>query len=93
MELRTDKGALWENFLISECLKHNIYNDTFARMYFWKTKQQQEIDLVEEYNGQIIAYEFKWSSGNFKLPETFIETYKSKSKLINKSNFREFINE
>jgi predicted AAA+ superfamily ATPase len=45
LKLRTDVGALWENFLISERRKQNIYKETFARMYFWRTRQQQEIDF------------------------------------------------
>jgi predicted AAA+ superfamily ATPase len=53
LDLRMDKGALWENFLVSERRKQNLYKDTFAKMYFWRTKQQQEIDFVEENNGQI----------------------------------------
>jgi predicted AAA+ superfamily ATPase len=53
LDLRVDKGALWENFLVSERRKQNLYKDTFAKMYFWRTKQQQEIDFVEEKNGQI----------------------------------------
>ncbi|MEI6092012.1 MAG: ATP-binding protein, partial [bacterium] len=46
LDLRQDKGTLWENFLISERLKQNKYKQTFAKMYFWRTKQQQEIDFV-----------------------------------------------
>ena len=48
IDLRFDKGALWENFLISERRKQNLYKNTFANMYFWRTKQQQEVDFVEE---------------------------------------------
>ena len=56
LNLRLDKGALWENFLVSERRKRNIYKDTFAKMYFWRTQQQQEIDFVEERNGDIYAF-------------------------------------
>lgn len=91
LELRTDKGSLFENFLISERLKQNTYHDTFAKMYFWRTKQQQEVDYVEERNGEISGYEFKWSARSSKLPETFTSTYKAKSVLIDRSNFRDFI--
>ena len=91
LDLRVDKGALWENFLISERKKQNIYKDTFARMYFWRTKQQQEIDFVEEKNAQISAYEFKWNKNNIKIPKTFLETYNSKGYLINRANFRDFV--
>lgn len=91
LELRSDKGALWENFLISERLKQNMYKQTFSKMYFWRTVQQQEIGFVEELEGQISAYEFKWSNKKVKFPEKFIEAYNAKSVLINRNNFREFV--
>ena len=90
--LRTDVGALWENFLISERKKQNIYKETFARMYFWRTKQQQEIDFVEEKDGKIYGYEFKWQSKTgIKLPKTFTETYNAETKVIDRNNFRSFV--
>ena len=92
LKLRTDVGALWENFLISERVKQNVYKDTFARMYFWRTKQQQEIDFVEEKDGGIFGFEFKWKSkSKTKLPETFIKTYDAETKIIDRNNFREFV--
>lgn len=92
IKLRTDIGALWENFLISERVKQNVYKDTFARMYFWRTKQKQEIDFVEEKNGKVFGFEFKWKAKTkAKLPETFINAYKAQTRVIDRSNFREFI--
>ena len=92
LKLRTDIGALWENFLISERVKQNIYKDTFARMYFWRTKQQQEIDFVEEKDDKIFGFEFKWKSkSKIRLPETFIKTYNAETKIIDRNNFREFV--
>ena len=91
LDLRVDKGALWENFLVSERRKQNLYKDTFAKMYFWRTKQQQEVDFVEEKNGEISAFEFKWSKKKVKFPQNFIDTYKAKGILIDRSNFREFV--
>ncbi len=92
LNLRTDVGALWENFLVSERMKQNIYKETFARMYFWRTKQQQEVDYVEEKDGEIYGYEFKWQAKNkVRLPKTFVETYHAKTKVIDRNNFREFV--
>jgi len=91
LDLRVDKGALWENFLVSERRKQNLYKDTFAKMYFWRTKQQQEIDFVEENNGQITGFEFKWNNKKMKFPKNFIETYKAKGHVIDRKNFREFV--
>ena len=64
IELRNDKGALWENFLISERIKCLHYHHIYANYYFWRTKQQQEIDWIEEQKGIISAYEFKWNNKN-----------------------------
>jgi len=91
LALRVDKGALWENFLVSERRKQNLYKDTFAKMYFWRTKQQQEIDFVEESNGQIVGFEFKWSNKKKKFPQNFIEAYNAEGKVIDRDNFREFV--
>lgn len=92
LELRQDKGALWENFLMSERLKQNKYKSTYSRMYFWRTKQQQEIDFVEEKDGSLFGYEFKWKAKNtVKFPSTFIENYGSNNKVIDRDNFRDFV--
>ena len=99
LKLRTDVGALWENFLISERKKQNTYKETFARMYFWRTKQQQEVDFVEEKDGKIYGFEFKWKTpalpsgrkSKMKLPETFTKTYNAETKIIDRNNFREFV--
>jgi uncharacterized protein len=90
--LRTDKGALWGNFLISERTKQIEYKQTLARTYFWRTKQQQEVDFVEEAGGKVSGYEFKWNKKkNQRLPKTFSDTYKAESKVIDRENFREFV--
>jgi predicted AAA+ superfamily ATPase len=91
LDLRADKGALWENFLISERRKQNLYKDTFAKMYFWRTKQQQEVDYIEEKDGEIAGFEFKWQSKKAKLPQNFIDAYKAEGQIIDRSNFREFV--
>ncbi len=91
LNLRIDKGALWENFLVSERRKQNLYKDTFASMYFWRTKQQQEVDFVEEKDGQIKGFEFKWNKKKQKLPNSFIEAYQAESQIIGRDNFREFV--
>ncbi len=92
IELRTDKGALWENFLISERIKQIEYKQSLARTYFWRTKQQQQVDFVEENSGKIIGYEFKWNKKKTtRLPKTFVESYRAESNVIDKDNFREFV--
>ncbi len=92
LELRTDKGALWENFLISERVKQLEYKQSLARVYFWRTKLQQEVDFVEENGGKIFGYEFKWNKKiSARLSRTFTDVYGSEGKVIDRSNFREFV--
>lgn len=60
IEDRNDVGQLWENFMFSERLKYRTYNKIYANYYFWRDYSQKEVDLVEEYNGKLAGYEFKW---------------------------------
>lgn len=90
--LRSDKGALWENFLVSERIKQMAYKSSLGRSYFWRTKQQQEVDWVEDSGGNITGYEFKWDArGKNRFPQTFTKTYNAETKTIDKNNFREFV--
>ncbi len=92
LSLRVDKGALWENFLVSERIKQNKYKFTLARSYFWRTTQQQEIDYIEVKGEQLHGYEFKWNpKKKTKLPKTFIDNYKAQGTVVNRDNFREFV--
>jgi predicted AAA+ superfamily ATPase len=92
VNLRQDKGGLWENFLISERIKQNGYKITLAKSYFWRTTQQQEVDYVEEVNQKVFGYEFKWNpKKKVKLSKTFVEKYNAHEQLISKENFREFV--
>jgi len=93
LNLRNDVGALWENFFISERVKFNNYHNRFTKMYFWRTQQQQEIDLVEDNEGQIIAYEMKWNENRkANFPKSFIESYKPlQTNVITPKNYTEFL--
>jgi len=92
LDNRIDKGGLWENFLISERIKYLKYNGSLTNSYFWRTTRQQEIDYVEEKSGIITGYEFKWNpKAKTKIHKSFIEAYKSKIEVVNRSNFRGFI--
>lgn len=92
LALRTDKGELWENYLISERLKFLKYNKILAETYFWRTYDQQEIDWLEHENGQMRAYEFKWKESKAKLPKAFSTTYREATfSVINQNNYLSFI--
>ncbi len=92
-ESRADKGALWENFIISERIKYLSYNNFYGYYYFWRTKQQQEIDFIEEVDGGFSAWEFKLSeSKKAKIPLTFSRAYAlTESKVIHPGNIEEFV--
>lgn len=92
LTLRTDKGELWENYLISERLKFLKYNGNLAETYFWRTYDQQEIDWLELENGQLRAYEFKWNEAKTKVPRAFATTYPEATfSVINQENYLPFI--
>jgi len=93
INLRQDVGALWENFIITERMKHTHYNNIWVNNYFWRTHSQQEIDYIEEYDGKLFAYEIKWNKKvKAFLPKTFSNTYKNTEfKIINQDNFIDFI--
>lgn len=76
-ENRSDAGEMWENFVIAERLKHLDNNHILANNWFWRTRHQQEIDYLEESDGQLIATEIKWNpkKSNVKAPEIFLKTY------------------
>lgn len=90
---RTDTGALWENFMMSERVKFNHYHKNYVNSYFWRNHSGQEIDLVEESNGKFDAFEFKWSEKKSgRLPKIFLDSYDvDKTMFVNKSNFEEFV--
>ena len=92
-DLRDDLGALWENFLILERLKHNEYQRHYCNQYFWRTYTGAELDYIEEYSGKLHGYEFKYNKTS-KAPKTWLTTYakeKSSFECINKDNFLDFV--
>ena len=92
--MRNDKGALWENYLISERKKRNIIYNKKINSYFWRTKQQQEIDYIEENIDTYDAYEMKWGNNSKKWEPsvTFKNNYALKQfSLINRDNMEEFL--
>jgi hypothetical protein len=92
LNLRTDKGALWENFLVSERIKYNLNNNIWARSYFWRTLQKQEIDYMEEESGKIKGYEFKWNPRAKKsAPQSFLNSYQAPVSIISPENYTEFL--
>jgi len=92
LSLRGDAGAMFENWVISEKIKKSNNNRDFSNFYFWRTYDQQEIDLVEDSKGSITAYECKWKKDTKKIPNDWKKAYpQSQFNLINKDNVFEFL--
>lgn len=93
LELRNDIGALWENFLVAERMKMKAWKDVTSKSYFWRNKQQREVDYIEEQYGELTAYEMKWNTQkNHKVTLAFTNAYPSaKTEIITPLNFKGFV--
>ena len=92
LDLRQDTGALWENFMLSERIKKWSNAGVAVNRYFWRTHQQMEIDLIEEREGRLYGYEFKWKSGRYRAPRLFLDTYEGSTfEVIHRENFETFV--
>ena len=93
LDQRNDIGRLWENFLFIERLKYRTYFGEYANAYFWRTYDQQEIDLVEERGGKLFGYECKWASQKrVAAPTSWLTTYpEAEFKVITPDNYLDFI--
>lgn len=95
LHLRTDVGGLWENFCISERLKFNEFNRRKVNSFFWRTYDQKEIDYIEEKDGVLYCFEFKYNSkSSGRLPKEFAQSYAEvRFKTITPENFYELFSE
>jgi predicted AAA+ superfamily ATPase len=93
IENRTDIGALWENFLVAERIKYLSYNQQWVNYWYWRTKEQQEIDFLEEADGKLTAYEFKWNPlAKSKVPGSFKTAYPDATyHVVHRDNFESFL--
>ena len=94
LSMRNDVGALWENFFISERIKSNEYEGRYAKSYFWRTTQQQEIDYIEEADGQFTAFEMKWNprKKTTPFPAAFLKAYSVKQEaVVTPENYLEWL--
>lgn len=89
---RNDMGMLWESYCIYERMKRNAYQKKDTNYYFWRTYDQQEIDLIEERTGSITAYDMKWGKAKKRIPAFFAKNYPSSEfSIINKENYLDWI--
>jgi len=93
LALRNDAGMLWENLMISERVKRNAYCGSYAQLYFWRTHDQKEIDLVEDMDGRLTTFEFKWNERKKStMPKVFAASYPDSTyEVITRDNFWQFL--
>jgi len=92
IDLRPDLGALWENYLLMERKKKMEYSRSYPNMYFWRTYSGAEVDYVEEKDGKVSGYEFKWQSKSSSAPKAWMDTFGQESwKVIDRENSGEFV--
>lgn len=92
LNLRNDIGQLWENYIITERIKKQEYEELRPNNYFWRTYDQKEIDWVEEREGKLFGYEIKWKSAKIKPPSDWLKTYKEAVfEVVDENNYLKFI--
>jgi len=92
LALRDDAGALWENYVCGERLKANLYRGRTVQSHYWRTYDQQELDLVEETGGQLTGIEMKWAPGTYRCPTAWAKAYPDASfQAIHRDNYLPFI--
>ena len=93
VENRDDVGALFENYVIAECVKRKEYTDDYANSWFWRNTNRQEIDYIEEKDGQLNAFELKWNpKRKCSAPLSFRNAYPNASfTVIHHDNIEELL--
>jgi uncharacterized protein len=92
LSLRNDQGLLWENFIFMERLKKRTYDDIYANTFFWRNRNNKEIDLIEEREGKLFAYEFKWGKKELTPPKEWTAYYPdSEFMVVHPENYLEFV--
>lgn len=91
--LRIDMGQLWENYILSERMKHNAYSGRMVQYFFWRNYNQQEVDLIELENGRLHAFECKFTlNKKIKIPPAFAAAYPNVLfEVIHRENYLDFI--
>lgn len=91
LSFRDDIGRLWENFLVIERLKKQSYKGIYSNNYFWRSYSGGEVDWVEERDGKLLGYEFKYSAKRVKVPKHWAEVSNAEFEVITRENFLDFV--
>ena len=93
-QYRVDHGALWENFVIAEYAKKNLIEGSREQLYYWRTKEGSEVDLVVKRGQMITAFEIKSSPSappRFTCNKSFTNRYGVPVMLISPQTFLEHL--
>ncbi|MEZ5195599.1 MAG: ATP-binding protein [Bacteroidales bacterium] len=92
LKMRNDTGQLWENFVVMERIKKQSYQPIYSNNFFWRSWTKKEVDFVEEREGKLFGYEFKWTSEQRQAPALWLDTYPEATyETINRENYLEFV--
>lgn len=92
LALRTDTGVLWENYCVSERTKRNQKHAVWTNQFFWRTTDGQEVDLVEDVNGELAGFEIKWNERPLRIPKAWRTKYPHATYTqVNRSNYQDFV--
>ncbi|NOY81395.1 MAG: ATP-binding protein [Kiritimatiellaeota bacterium] len=92
LSLRDDTGALWENYICVERMKANLYRGRSVQSYFWRTYDRQEIDLIEDAGGHLLAVEIKWGTCGRRCPPAWARAYSDAAfEVVHRENYLDFI--
>jgi len=93
LAIRDDVGKLWEDFVIAEKYKSQLGLGYKTNLYFWRTYEGQEVDLVEDKGGKLNGFEIKLKSKSRKQPKDW-GLYKNSSwEVIDRENYWKIMNE
>jgi predicted AAA+ superfamily ATPase len=89
---RDDIGNLWENFLVAERRKILAYRESLAQSWFWRLRTGAELDYLEEEDGKLHGYEFKYGEKKPRAPDAWEKTYPDSSYLVvNRNTWLDFV--
>ncbi len=88
---RKDVGMIWENFIISERVKKQYNERMPTNNYFWRTYSGNELDFIEESQGNLRSFEIKFGKPRSKPPKAWTDLYTGTYDCITPDNYLEFI--
>lgn len=86
-DLRADRDALWQNFVIAEHLKNSRYQRRLAQHYFWRSYDGTEVDLVEISGQDLVGYRLSYEDKALRSSQVFADLKPTAQHFISLENF------